>query len=506
MRKSRSNFAAMILLVLSAAIPTHAVDYAAFYQQIFARMAQGFSFQLSAEAQAEPIVWLFPGLPVPPVADPPTVDDLYYFSSVLNPVLNRGAIATERTELTPQVYDFILNSAVVGDSPLTASEQERFNTARAVLFTTGDNFSERYHAYWQYRGAYESALCALYTETAHSGNAAATLRAEVGSALKAWQEKGYKQVIETALADYRILLPRDKTWWHALRMRLDDQKTTSRGMTFYRTDTYPALDKWDTAGTWYTYRFNSKERPVAGATDNNVPLPKLGKATRPFSLNTNAETMVSTIARQSVNVSTNTLSCTAVAAKTFTGDGAAPAMDNIAISVQLKRINIVRPWLDETVFSAHNWKFGDAYQGKLVSTGDSANVRTPEMMPVLVVGVLLAKDLQIDATASPEALNALLESTTIIEKANPGAAIGFGPFSIAGKPRSNNVPMLAATLTGESNQRLYAGGLTTPYVNVSTRLAAQMDIHVHMPGMQILGYFVSPLPKSPDPAPGVHFP
>jgi len=117
---------------------------------------------------------------------------------------------------------------------------------------------------------------------------------------------------------------------------------------------------------------------------------------------------------------------------------------SVSIALETKRVGIARPWLDKGIFSGHGWRL-QATGFKVVSTGQPADP-DPGLMPLLVTGVLLSRKLVLTGTWQSSGGKAL------------------GPFALSGAPAARN---------------------------------GQMTQTVDSP--QILGFFCTPVPKSPDP-------
>jgi hypothetical protein len=132
----------------------------------------------------------------------------------------------------------------------------------------------------------------------------------------------------------------------------------------------------------------------------------------------------------------------------------------LSLSVQLKRVSIARAWMDLGIFLLHTWRLAAASPFPLVSTGNLAD-QDPGVMPLVVTGLLLARKLTVTGTWSGDA--------------GTGRSLpaSLGPFALAG---ARSAP-----------QPLRQGG--------------PGGFSLKADGAQIVGFFVTPIPRSPTPDP-----
>ena len=133
------------------------------------------------------------------------------------------------------------------------------------------------------------------------------------------------------------------------------------------------------------------------------------------------------------------------------------------MTAQLKRIQITRPWMELGIFKSHSWRLPSLGNFSTISTGNPADP-SPGIMPLIVTGLLLARNLSATGSWDPDA------------KAK-GLPKSLGPFALAPPPRDLSVPL-----------RTYAG----EYGN---------NLSIRVEGVQIIGFFCEPVPKSPSPDP-----
>lgn len=117
---------------------------------------------------------------------------------------------------------------------------------------------------------------------------------------------------------------------------------------------------------------------------------------------------------------------------------------SVALTMETKRVSLTRPWLEMNLFKNRRWRL-QASGFRMASTGNPADPE-PGLMPLMVTGVLLSRKLVLTGRWPSARLRAL------------------GPFTLAGAPT------------------LQDGQLT-----------------LRTEGAQIIGFFCTSVPRSPDP-------
>ena len=141
--------------------------------------------------------------------------------------------------------------------------------------------------------------------------------------------------------------------------------------------------------------------------------------------------------------------------------------NNFQVSVDLVQIPLVRPWLEPLLFSNHSWRL----QPGAAPISDGAPLpATQGTMPILPTSMIVARNLQVTLDMT-DTVNTTYNSTT-----RGSGSVGWGPFSLRGGYES------------------VSSGGTHDYSSTNAGLSC--------PGMQVLGFVCSVLPKSPnaDPA------
>lgn len=280
-----------------------------------------------------------------------------------------------------------------------------------------------YAAYIKHRNAYQWAKDTLELARAErlaSGRPVAHgLEIREQAAMEAWETRGAKAQIEQAQATLRDINDENlKVVFFNLRKGLTSQEADDPYTgPWYPVVTDPPEEAWLDEEDWLPFRFAHDDRAMPLGT-RAVPAGE-------------------------------------------TAPGALPRefLATLSLSVDTKRVSLTRPWLDEGIFTSHGWRFQPGSGFTAVSTG---NPRDPEpgRMPLLVTGLLLARNLRMEGTwaGSP---------TTDLASA--------GPFSLRGPWTPNGSGL-------HTNFSFHRGALT---------LVTE--------GPQVLGFFCRIVPRSPDP-------
>jgi hypothetical protein len=282
-----------------------------------------------------------------------------------------------------------------------------------------------YAAYLKHQQAYEEtrdALALARAEQRASGRPVPPgLERRVAEEMREWEARGAKEAIEEAQETIRRVSDENlRVLFYNLRMGLSMASRNDPYVgEYYPVVTEPPVEAWLDEDGWLPFAFSQKESRVA--SDGPALAPgKEAKGALP---------------------------------KDFLG--------SVSLTVETKRVSISRPWFDEGIFRSHGWRFFQAGGFTRVSSGNPADP-DPGMMPILVTGLLLARNLRMQGAwgGPPDA-----------EIASAGPFNLRGPWTPTGDTLHTNFSFQHGTLT-----------LVTD-------------------GAQVLGFFCRPIPKSPDPDP-----
>lgn len=100
-------------------------------------------------------------------------------------------------------------------------------------------------------------------------------------------------------------------------------------------------------------------------------------------------------------------------------------LEKISVSFDICFVNIMRPWLDATLFSKYiQWDAGRDQPAGSVSSGKIETQTDDHLLPMIPMQMIVTKNVKITSNWSKE------HKQTIEEKLKGGFSIGWGPFAI----------------------------------------------------------------------------
>ena len=356
--------------------------------------------------------------------------DPYDLSMLVDQVPLPSAIYQPSANTYSAVYSTVLRVSHVSKY----ENQAELNRSRLTKRLMEDrrrpgHYTRMYAEYLRYRAVHDAALDALnlaQVESQANGTPVPPgLDQAVDRALRLWEARGHKQPFDAALKGM------DTAYDNNLRILFFDLKKTldtaaiddGHPSPYYPFEADPPLSTWLGKQGWQTWNFSASDLQVM-PPPAKVPA---GKAT------------------------------------SKAGPANPEWTASITMTAQLKRVNITRPWLDAAIFKSHAWTLFPDSGFTLVSSGDPKDP-DPGLMPLMVTGLLLAKDLVMsgswqDASGAAEA---------------PGA---LGPFALATPVAARGLPL-------------------HPFLE-----NAEGSLTIRLEGTQIIGFFCELLPRTPAPDP-----
>jgi hypothetical protein len=313
-----------------------------------------------------------------------------------------------------EVYGRILQFSEVTDRT-DMKERNRFLTARNALYDRKrpGQPTAKYAAYLRYESEYWETRDAISARCCERGVNSKPTQAEadtLAAAEHVWSQMGYREEIDNAFAVLRAVYANDvKTHFTELRAEF---AVTAGSKPPVALD--PPMADWDSEHGWIAWKWQPADLSWGGA---DGPARDAG-------------------------------ALPAVAGAGVTAQAAAASF-----TVKIKRVHVARPWLDMGVFSSRSWRYLSGSDLTTVSTGNLAD-RDPGVMPLIITGFLLAKELSIQIPAAPAGT----------------PAANLGPFALAGG-------------RGGSESK---GGFSTSG-----------------DGLQIIAFLCERIPKSPFPDPAL---
>lgn len=424
------------------------------FVQLYGKMAQ--TLAVAGVVGQSPSALLsiqLPGVVIEPGLDPENPETQYYVSNFLNVALECNYVATHKAALTSDVYKLILDGKETPLVELAPEQKERLRAAERYLFEDGQP-SKAFAAYQTHAMAYYAAQDQLSEAEATEQNGGPQVpeayRLAVKAANEAWLRDGHKDEVQTELAVVSQLQARDPyRYWQ--RLADDFRKYTSQlpnGSEFQLVDSLPRYQDWFRDEQWTSFRFDEKDyerQRRSGGTgmrggDGCCSCNGGGLGPRSHSLDQQGDA--------------DWRDATCVLAAQGAPPGTAPRLGvsggDLALSCAIKRVVILRPWMDTAVFSSRLWRWSPSSIGRgiVLSSGGSVagNRIATGALPVLPTTALIAKDIEV-TTSSPELLH------WAQAKRAAGQTLRYGPFLLdsvkpvtTGQRLANGRPAVAALL------------------------------------------------------------
>jgi hypothetical protein len=441
------------------AFQNRADDTEAEFIQLYAKLAQ--MFAVSGVVGQNPSALLsiqIPGIAVPVGLNPDDPETEYYISNLLNIAVECNYVATSKAGLTSDVYKLILDGKELPLIELSPEEKEKLHAAERYLFE-GDRITPAFRAYIDYADKFYAAQDTLFACEATHENGGPEVPVEVRERYRQaegeWLSQGNKEQVETALATIRQLQGREPyAYWQALADRFSASTVRlPNGSQFQRVDSIPRYKEWFRDELWSPFSFDEKDyerqrrsggpgmrgqcRCCADCGGSTGWGPGLGGRETVFDAAWRDESSILAAGP-----------CNGLAAER--GPLASVAAGQMKLKCSIKRITILRPWMDVSVFYSRLWKWSPQSIGRgiVISTGGSVagNQIATGVLPVLPTTALLAKDIELSTTSRDVVgwFHARLSA---------GHGLRYGPFLLDGiRPPSsgekNNAPALEGVITG----------------------------------------------------------
>lgn len=428
------------------------------FVQIYSKLAATLSVpEIVGQDESSILSLQIPGLYIRPHLDINDPATQYYVANALNAVVACGWKVVKKAGTVSDVYKSILDGKETPLVQLSAEQRKELDQASAYLFDEDDKPTKAYQDYLAYQLVYFEALDNYEAAAATQKNGGVKIPNKLVKKLEtskqAWHKEGHKADVERSIAtvaQYESLEP--ATFWKRLAERYS-QYTFQAGDTseFQYVTSNPPYNLWFQEFGWSDFQFNitdfkNQNRSGGVGVDNCcccgydfaeklVTSSLLG----PFSI------LSSDSSDENVVIS---------------------APQDFYLSCRLRRIEIIRPWMDTNVFYSRAWRWSPAsvfYGVKICSGGDIAGRVLPTgVMPVLPMTAILARDVNIywNDTKTIQTVKRHLEQSHEIH---------LGPFRLS-------------------------------------RAIIQDEHNISEPDPQLIGFISTILPKCPDPDPTLPWP
>jgi hypothetical protein len=373
------------LLVAGLAAPLHAealpADVETQVLEIYKKLG---TILLGGDStQRATLVLANPGLPLSTTFDQENQDQMEVLDDLADIVPQPLPFYVKSTSTFSRVYEDILanRQPVNPPTPLTPAEAKE----RADKLGLLEPGSKTWKDYKKFRDAYWEARAELEDAQMAGRKNLTQLQAAVGDAKAEWESPslGHKVEVEGAMERLRQLDARDgNAWWGLLRRRFDAEV---RG-THHRVAVFPGPGDWDkreaaSSSTWTRVTFKAGEK----IDENSLKSEEIKVSLHGKNSGVSVDFDFSKVDREFASLF---------------------AKKDLEMTLDVKRVDISRPWLDDAVFTNTGWKFTPAAgTSSVVSYGDlKRNQQNRVALPLVVTSFLLVKNLTIKASLTQDQL------------------------------------------------------------------------------------------------------
>jgi hypothetical protein len=391
---------------------------------------------------------MIPGLFITPNLDIHSIETQYYLASFLDRTMRCSWLAQQGSGSVAGVYKTILDSKETPLVKLTEEEKLRLHNAEDLLYLPDGGVTNYFREYLDCQYAYYQAQDAYNQAAATQQNGGPPIPTSIiearDRAASDWnnREIGHRHEVDEALAiikQYQSFEP-ERYWKDLMDEYRNHTLRTRDSSEFQPLDASPPYNTWFTEFGWIDFSFDEADRTRqtrAGGVGIGGSLPPDYRLSQ--SLPADTEVAVWTPVETQI--------------------------ENLRIRCKLKRVDILRRWLDPFVFPSRAWRWSPASiaYGTEVSTGGNiaAGVIPAGVMPVVPMVALLARDLDIKWDDAPSL-------STIAALDAQRHHLALGPFRIDGMRVENG--------------------------------------HIYKKDPQLLGFILEILGKSPNPDPKLPWP
>jgi hypothetical protein len=405
-----------VLFVLAACLRAQDDPNAVISKKLFSKLTTSLTSTPNEAKPGQTFLVLFnPGVFVDPNLSEAIQEDRQTIAQILNIVPNASwIVAGDSAKRVDQIYGLALAHSEWGYVDPTANETQHLNGARALLYVNGDPAKGRSPAlekYILYQSKYYDAVNALESARSDVANGKAhqisnALQTKKRQAQQDWETLGQRNIVERALQYEYSLTSTTANWFFKLRQQFDTFQETIGGVgEFYTTSSYPRYNQWFSDEGWQKITFTQED--IEKQTESNH-VSYGGGGSGGWGL----------------------WSVSASAHHTHDDQRLESSVTNLAISMEVKRVVIVRPWLNQLLFESPRWRYrADAPFDPSVPISDghaSASSLPKGTMPLYPTAVLIARKVQITGAQGNEL------QTFVHDHTSASGSVGYGPFSVSG--------------------------------------------------------------------------
>jgi hypothetical protein len=421
-----------------------------FLVQFYSKLATGLSVPGVVGKNPGALLSLqIPGVYVAPHLDISLPQTQYYVANALNPALVCDWLLTRKTGTISDVYKSILDGKEMPLPSLKPEQKAELDKAQVYLFDAFGNPTAAYKNYLSLQlscfEAFDNYEIACETEKNGGTPVPQEIKDQLTKASEAWEKEGNKNDVEgkiATIAHYEALEP--AIFWHKLAERYAHYTRQYDTNTFQEVTADPPYERWLEEFGWSGFTFDNKDfnnqRLAGSAGMGGLKCCCCCCQEMEHNCNSgkdafNGKSLLEGLGKESLSFATFCATC------------------------KLKRVEIIRPWMNANVFYSRAWRWSNASvsYGVTISTGGdiAGRVAPTGVLPILPVTMLLSKELDI-YWQDAKTRNFLVER--LREKQN----LHLGPFRLS-------------------------------------RAKFSDDGHISIPDPQIIGFISDILPQCPNP-------
>ena len=401
-------------------------------------------------AQAS-LIMAIPGFPIPEKGlDMTNKTDRETLDGLLDTMPAPEAHYVSSHQKYSDIYFDIINNSKTQAVTRTKAEQERYDALQAelkhpVLDGEGKTIQEGSEVMTMYlmkEGAFLDAVDARNAELAkNKGESSRRTDSRVINALSDWKTSGFMARVKAANVEFNALTNRGAAqWWSKL---LDDVTLRSTDDKTPKQLTFPRPENWGEDNGWTTFSWSAAE----SASSSNSHSKEV---------------------QAQAEYSSAGLNVTASGGWSKQTAEAMMANSTASLKMDLKRVLIMRPWMDYRVFTSKAWEYSGDLLTKdhpLFSDGQPM-ASNKGLMPIIIDQVWLARNVVLSGTWEKKTASAMKQAI------EAHVSVSYGPFSFSGGYKQQDQENASSSQTQSSS-------LSTD-------------------GIQVIAYVVTPVPKCPE--------
>ncbi len=393
--------------------------------------------------------WVKPGFPVSDKIPSSKSENYYQLIELFDSIPEPSWIFNKKMLKTYELYENILMHNDTPDIALSDEIKKKLAGIQEYLRSSSGGPSLKVRRYWLYKNMYDSAEYRARVSTPEERQKNPAFNTAITRALQDWKNYGYKDEVENMWFEFDKIqrLNPNSLFIDALsKFKQATQQNFSTGKPFMRTKITPDYDEWNSSTFWGHKSFSESTLKATQKSEFTKWAAGGSGSVGLWDVAANAE------GSKSMNKS-NSLT------------------KNYKVEFDFAIVNVERDWWDPNIFLSQAWRWDARYSGYgLISSGfDPASNQQPVgQMPFIISGIALARNIQITGNIDS------ISISEIKSYLKTGGSVGWGPFSVS----------YANETSSQSNE-------VDKYITTNG---------IVIPGIQIVGYYLTAIPKSPNPS------